>query len=412
MGSITRVRVSAESSGKGYDTYYWELNGQKYGSFEEASRAMQSTRVTKTPSYSPSTTYMSSSEPQGATYVSGSEPQGPGTSQWYKVPTVGDAKDHPGYGVTTGGSVGAYSGGDGAPRPRPAAPVDTRTEEQKLAQVAAAYNTAIDKAIAGDPTEMKNLDKFFTGAERPPSGYSPDYLKLEKRANLSGVSVDQQKASENALAASGTKLIRGDGAFSPDDGGANKGNGAAVFAVNSKGEKFHVTAEAAAEMKKNGTWTEPVVVSQSSVDAMAFGKRLVGAADLASINKVGTQTVAEPVPVFSPPIVVQASAPAPSAPVQEAKTRPSAEGSENQQKEVEEHAKAAVAQAETDKKAEQAMAVATANKQSAREDRLKKIMEMRKPYMGGGASVGGGGDAMVVAPITPASQVPPAPFGS
>jgi hypothetical protein len=59
---------------------------------------------------------------------------------------------------------------------------------------------------------------------------------------------------------------------------------------------------------------------------------------------------------------------------------------------------------------QQALVTTQANKQSAKEARLKKIMEMRKPYMGGAASVNGSSDAMVVPPIIPASQVPPPPL--
>jgi hypothetical protein len=58
-----------------------------------------------------------------------------------------------------------------------------------------------------------------------------------------------------------------------------------------------------------------------------------------------------------------------------------------------------------DERAEQAMAAATAKRQSSREERLRKIMEMRKPYTSGGGSTGT--DAMIAPVITPASQVPP-----
>jgi hypothetical protein len=73
-------------------------------------------------------------------------------------------------------------------------------------------------------------------------------------------------------------------------------------------------------------------------------------------------------------------------------------------------AKATAAQTEADEKKQQALAIATSNKQSSKEDRLRKITEMRKPYMGGAASSSSGSDALVVPPITPASQIPPSPF--
>jgi len=288
------------------------------------------------------------------------------------------------------------------------------------------YDLAIDKAIAGNATDLKNLDRFFTGAERASTGYTAEYLKLEKRARAAGISVDKQKANESALATGTKKLIRGDAAFGPDDGAANTGNGAAVFAVNSKGEKFHVTAAAAAEMRANGTWTEPVVVSQSIVDKMAFKGRLGSAAELKNINKFETPV---PVAVVSSgsPLVTQApesnanqqkdgkkenSGPQADIDAKKAEAQAKAVAAQAQQdeKQAEGLTKAAAAQAQADERKAEALATATANKQSAKEARMNKIAAMRKPWMGGGASASNGADAMVAPPIIPASQVPPPPF--
>jgi hypothetical protein len=312
--------------------------------------------------------------------------------------------------------------------------VDTRTKEEKSAEITAKYNAAIEKAIAGDPTDMKNLDKSLTGAERPPIGYTPEYLQLEKRAKAAGVSIDQQKANETALATSSTKLIRGDGAFSPDDGGANTGNGAAVFAVNAKGEKFHVTFEAAEEMKKNGTWTEPVVVSQSVVDAMTFGKRLVSAADLGTIN-------ATPAP---PDPVVATSTPPPPEPPPEPAEQPgdviepeqeagesdgSDDNTEPETPEEEAVEEAAEGEGQTDEtetdsstnetddeslpkakggggpdadEEDEEKQSALATRRSKDEERLKKILNQREKW--GGASAGSGSEALAAPVITPASN--------
>jgi hypothetical protein len=84
--------------------------------------------------------------------------------------------------------------------------------------------------------------------------------------------------------------------------------------------------------------------------------------------------------------------------------------SEEHRQDEEAHAKALAAQAEADEKQAAALAIATVNKASAKESRLKKIMAMRKPWSSGGATNSTGTDSMVAPVITPSSQLPPPPL--
>jgi hypothetical protein len=72
------------------------------------------------------------------------------------------------------------------------------------------YGKAIDKAIAGDVTDLKNLDRFFTGAERPAEGYSKEYLLKEKEARGLGISVaelDKRNAASAPVASTGSPIV-------------------------------------------------------------------------------------------------------------------------------------------------------------------------------------------------------------
>ncbi len=80
------------------------------------------------------------------------------------------------------------------------------------------------------------------------------------------------------------RIVRGDGPTSGDDGSANKGNGAAVYVINDRGERFHITSAAAEQMRKNGTWKKPVVVDQEKLDSRALRYDINSASDLKSIN--------------------------------------------------------------------------------------------------------------------------------
>jgi hypothetical protein len=121
----------------------------------------------------------------------------------------------------------------------------------------------------------------------------------------------------------------------------------------------------------------------------------------------------EPAPAPEAPAIEPATpevaTSAPTLPEQASETASSAQADADAKK-AEADAKAAAAQAAADQKQQEALVVATANKASAKEERMKKINAMRKPWMGGAASSSSGADAMVAPPITPASQVPPPPL--
>jgi hypothetical protein len=389
------------------------------------------------------------------------------------------------YNINPSGGVGSEPYGPPAPAsptggggstPRPAAPVDTRSQAEKEAAFYAALNDATAAAKAGDPTKLQNFDKMF-GITRDPAEYSQsfyygsspnDQINLinnmpisqemktkviaEKLAVQAGVREDDsvenivawfnaggpedprtvtytnsstqnkinvvnatnisQKAKVDVI----TEILSGN----PDSvsnmvtyhgiNGIGMQSSAANWASSSNPENqiAVVNATNISQDSKNKVIAE--IRAGSNTSDTVFDKiswiengNPPSAAALSILNP-------PPEPVVAP-AVVEASAPAPPAPEEEtAESGPSAEEIEQQKKEAEEHAKAAASQAEADEKQQQALAVATANKQSAKEARLKKIMEMRKPYMSGAASVNGSSDAMVVPPITPASQVPPPPL--
>jgi hypothetical protein len=211
------------------------------------------------------------------------------------------------------------------------------------------YGKAIDKALGGDATDIKNLDRFFFGKERPAGGYSKEYLTKEKEARGMGITVaelDKRNAAKAAAAA--------------------KPKEAVPVATTSTGESSEESDSQAAkkpEPKKEDKQSDKVF------DKGGLGPNLPNGESL-----------------------------------------PNTAISKDDNKDKDDKKVYSAAQAEADEKQQQALAVATANKQSAKEARLKKIMEMRKPYMGGAASVSSSSDAMVVPLITPASQVPPPPL--
>jgi hypothetical protein len=157
-------------------------------------------------------------------------------------------------------STQPYSGG--MPKYNGSSNIDNRTEEQKakdLANLGAAYNDAEAKAASGDPSKLRELDAFFQ-VTRPEEQYSAEYNQLKT-----------------------VRLISGDGPSLPGD--TLQGNGSAVYAVNERGERFHVTQEMATKMRANGTWKEPENLSQAEVDGMKMRFALSDTSQIGAINK-------------------------------------------------------------------------------------------------------------------------------
>ena len=66
-------------------------------------------------------------------------------------------------------------------------------------------------------------------------------------------------------ASNGYLLVRGDSTAHLGTAQLS-GNGDAVYAIDTEGRKFHVTAAVAQQMVTNGTWTEPALLNQGTVD--------------------------------------------------------------------------------------------------------------------------------------------------
>ena len=161
---------------------------------------------------------------------------------------------------------------DKTPKPPVTPPADTRTKEQKDADFYAAASSAIDAAKNGNDQPLRNFDKYF-GITRPEEEYTKAFYNKPQFT-----------------------LIKGDGPNLGND--TLQGNGAAVYAVNQAGQKFHVTSQLAQIMRANGTWTEPEVRLQKEVDAIPFRGELN---DLASLNKINDPGTPGPIVAFNDP---------------------------------------------------------------------------------------------------------------
>jgi hypothetical protein len=185
-----------------------------------------------------------------------SNPGGRGTNTPGRTPANDDPSGTP-TPAGNGGNGNNNTGNNGG-----ASNIDNRTEEQKakdLANLGAAYNDAEAKAASGDPSKLRELDAFFQ-VTRPEEQYSAEYNQLKT-----------------------VRLISGDGPSLPGD--TLQGNGSAVYAVNERGERFHVTQEMATKMRANGTWKEPENLSQAEVDGMKMRFALSDTSQIGAINK-------------------------------------------------------------------------------------------------------------------------------
>lgn len=152
-------------------------------------------------------------------------------------------------------------------------------------------------AVATHPDNFSQAEKdqmkaFFKGVSSVGGSTSHSSAPLRNAIAASGVSGGSGGGSGGGSVAHVAPatipkhqyaLIRGDG---PNTGDAVNlaGNGAAVYAVNERGERFHITENLATQMQTNGTWYEPEVKPQAQVDGMAMRFTVDSPTDLRSIN--------------------------------------------------------------------------------------------------------------------------------
>ncbi len=466
----------------------------------------------------------------------------------------------------TGGSS-ATGGSSGTGGSAYVAPVDTRTQEQKDAAFYAALQSAQTAAANGDPQPLRNFDSFF-GIPRPEAQYGADYYNMRLvKGDGPALADNQLQGNGNALyiinregerfhitataaqemmnngswkdpevmnqaqldnmalrysidsAANlgtingpkynGFMLVKGDGPALADDQLA--GNGNALYAVDNRGNMFHVTGQVYTELiaQNGGVAPTHVVMNQGVIDGMGVDGVMTSASSSSLYNPAAVEVPPPLPPAPEPPT---ASTPEPLEPNQseqasveqrlrdlgitdqqvatfigmyqsdrtaalnfidslnlspedrasvigyvETNIAQNNSAIDNTEQAVVPGVEANINSEETNnttsnstenaevggsnevnlagtheentsgeqsnptetgvhpavdsqhsERADEAMAAATAKRQSSREERLRKIMEMRKPYTSGGGS--SGTDAMIAPAISPASQVPPPPL--